>query len=232
MDLNALYALLIIGALLVIALLLVVFVIPTDVKRKKPRRERVTAPDLESRLAKLSKESLHQEASARALRRRVEEFESKEKEWQKLMAVEQAKSRKLQDKLVQERQWQGEEAAKYEKKGLEIRQLQNDLKAANDQLAQEHSRRLKLEGEIRDLKQQYSRLNDARRGLDVEIARLTEKYEDHRQQVRELRKENAFLAKQKEDTAWVAKSEYLKLEHELRKAESELKRRAAEKTDG
>lgn len=231
MDLNALYALLIIGALLVIALLLVVFVIPTDVKKKKPRRERVTAPDLESRLAKANKEAQHQEASARALRRRIEEFELKEKEWQKFREAEQAKSQKFQDKLVQERQWQGQEAAKYEKKGSEIRQLQKDLKAVNDQLAQEHSRRLKLEGEIRDLKQQYSGLNDVRRGLDVEIMQLTEKYEDHRQQVRELRKENAGLAKQKEDTAWVARSDYLKLEQKLRKAESEL-RRATEKTDG
>lgn len=224
MELNALYVLLIVGAFLIVALLVIVFVIPTDLRKKKTKRPRVSVEDLEARLARALKAGEHHESTTRALRRKIEEWERKESDWQKQLVSEQAKSEKLESKLLQERQWQGEEAKKFEKKTMDFQQLQKDLKAVNDQLSEEHSLRLKLEGDLRDLKQQYAGLNDIRRALDLEVQQLTEKYEDHRRQVRDLKKDNAALSRKNEDTAWVAKSDYLKLEQRLKEMESESRR--------
>lgn len=120
MELSALYVLLIVGALLAVALLMIVFVIPTDLKKKKAKRPRVSIEDLEARLAKALKSGEHHESTARALRRKIEDLERKETDWQNQLIFEQAKSEKLQSKLLQERQWQGEEAKKFEKKTAEL----------------------------------------------------------------------------------------------------------------
>jgi chromosome segregation ATPase len=221
---SALTVLMIVGAILVVALLLVAFVIPTEVKKKKAKRPRVSIEELEARLEKALKTADHRDAAVKALRKQIEDWEKKDRAWQQQISEEQAKSAQLTHKLEQERQWQGEEAKKHEKKLGDVQRFQKDLKFVNEQLAEEHSVRLKLEAELRDLRDQYANLNEQRRVLELDKSRLTEKLEDCQRQIREYKKENAELSKKNDDTTWVAKNDYLKIERRVKELEGELRR--------
>ena len=111
-----------------------------------------------------------------------------------------------------------------DKRDKEIHRLQKEVKDSQESLSNEHALSLRLQKELKESGYKYETLNEQRRTLEAENAQLKATLESCRTELAQLKKENAEFRKQKEDTAWVAKSDYALLEQRLREKESQLKR--------
>ena len=210
-----------IGIFFIIILLIIIFLIPNEKEREKKNKNKKPVPnpdeqkDWKATAAKLEKH-------IQSLRQDIDDFEKKEKVKDRQLAVEQAKIKALQDKLAQERSWQEREGQVNTKQARETQQLKEELTKLQEQLAKGHADSLRFEREGKDLKLEYDKLNDQRRGVQLEAASLKARVESLTAQIRELKSENAELKKKKEDETWIAKSEYEKLQGQLKDKETEL----------
>lgn len=205
-------------AIILVIILGVLFMIPTEGGRSR-RRIRKEPPEKDWQDV-----SLKLERHIHALRRELEKLQVREKVLEQDVIVQKEKNEKLQDKLTQERGWKSKEKTDIEKKTEELNRYRQDLKTAEASLAQEHGVRLRLEKEIRETQALMVSANEAKVALEAEIARLKAQIDNHRKEISDLREKNNVLEKKHDETTWIAKSEYLKVEKSLREKENELER--------
>ena len=151
-------------------------------------------------------------------------FQKKEKDWEYQLTVEKTKVKKLQEKLSQEREWHQKEQGAMDGKGKEFARVKEELNKVQENFSHEHMENLRQKGEIQELKKQIESLNDQRRAAEAEGAQLKARLESQRRDMAQLKSENMELKRKKEDTAWVAKSDYERIERLLREKEKELER--------
>lgn len=156
------------------------------------------------------------------LRKEILVLEKRTKDLEKDLGVERQKYDKIQEKLAQERGWQQKESVDSDKKAKEIMQLKRDLVSVEENLAREHGQRLQLEKSTKGMIDDIDRLNNEKISFELEISRLKAHVDVQRKEIIELRDLNAKLSKKQEDATWVAKSEYLRVERELKLAQEEL----------
>ena len=155
-------------------------------------------------------------------------MEQKEKNYDKQLLIEKAKYDKIQEKLTQERGWKQKEEEEMTRKNKETQQFKEDLIKSQENFSKEHMLVLKLDNELKEARVEIAGLNDQRRDLESQNAQLKAKNDNHRSEIIRLKKDLTELTQKREDTAWVAKSEFedLKKVFNAQKAELEnLKRK-------
>ena len=102
--------------------------------------------------------------------------------------------------------------------------MKDELSKVQEQFNWDHAENIRQKQQIEELKKELEGLHSGRRAAESEIAQLKAKNENYRQEIADLRKENMELTKKKEDTKWIAKADYDKLQQALREKEKELER--------
>lgn len=209
------------GISLIFILLGILFLIPTEKTAYRHIYKRSAAP-----LPEESKDwqavSLKLEKHVLELRRQIDAQQKREKHLQRELAVEHDKYVKLQEKLSQERDWQKKEKDGVDRRNTEIIQLQKDRQEIEQNLEKEHSRRLMLEREMREAKDSMTAANDLKNSLEVQIAKLQAHVDKYRAEINELKQENLKLSKKHDETTFVAKSEYERVEKLLKDTQKEF----------
>jgi hypothetical protein len=121
--------------------------------------------------------------------------------------------------LTQERQWHTKEQDSIDKRGKELHQLKIELANVQESFSKAHAMNLQLEHKLKDLEQQNSLLIEQRRSVEGENTRFKTMIDANRQEMAHLKRENRDLSKKREDTQWVAKSEYERVMNLLKEKE-------------
>jgi len=210
-----------IGIIFIVISLGVLFLMPGG---KKPKKRRKKDPTENQQQKDWKQAAVRLEKHTYSLRGKLASFEKKEKAWEKQLMVEKARNEKLQEKLSRERGWHEKEQRTLDKRGEEFQELKTELLKVQENFGKEHALNLRLQRELESLKRENDSGNDQRRALESENAQCKAKMQNYRMEIAHLKKENAELTKKKEDTSWVAKSDYAKLEKLLQEKEKELER--------
>lgn len=212
------------GIIFILIFLGVVFYIPSErkVKKKKKKNSPVVEPvqvqkDWEQRALRLEKH-------IQSLRDEILVLQKGEKVIEKHLVVEKVKVKKLQEKLSQEREWHKREQESIDKKGSEFQQLKMELVNVQEIFSNEHAANLRFENQVKELKEGNDALTERRRTVEGENAKAKAKIENNKKEIVQLKKENTQFKKKKEDTSWIAKSEYERVERLLKEKEKELAR--------
>jgi len=209
-----------IGIVLILILLAVIFLIPAEIAIRERRRKKGQAEQQKD----WEKIASHNERHVKSLRQEIEGNQNKIKDLEKRVEHLQAEKNKMDEKITQERGWRDKEKVDVDKKSQEINSLKKELHSLQETVTKEHSQYIKLDKLSQEQKKENSVLNDERRALDAQNAQLKNMIEQYRQEIADLKSQIIELSKKKEDTAWVAKSDYVKLEQKLKENEKILER--------
>ncbi len=128
------------------------------------------------------------------------------------------------EQLAREKAWREKETQVVEKVKNVDHELKEELRRAQNALNEDHSVRLRLDIELQELKIALSKSKEEARALTVKVMALEKESEGDKKELRELKRTNAELKKQKEDVQWIAKSDYDELLMKFKKVDSELAR--------
>jgi chromosome segregation ATPase len=128
------------------------------------------------------------------------------------------------EQLAREKAWREKETQVVEKVKNVDHELKEELRKAQNQLNEEHTLKLKMDIELQESKLAISRLKEEVRALTVKLMAVEKESEGANKELKDLRRTNAELKKQKEDIQWVAKSDYDEIVLKFKKVESELGR--------
>ncbi|MCR4338120.1 MAG: hypothetical protein NUV91_09985 [Candidatus Omnitrophica bacterium] len=206
-----------IGIFLIILLLAVLLFTPHE--RKEDSKK---VPESSDETKDWKATSLKLEKHIQALRQKNIDSEKHGKDLERELVIQQEKYQQLQEKLKVQKSWQEKEDAEFEKHKKEIFHLREVINQTESKLNEEHGERLRLDRRNRDVEQESATMKDVIRSLESEVAKLKAQADGYRQQIQELRSENAKLSKQHDDKVWVAKSEYQKLEGLYQESEKEI----------
>jgi chromosome segregation ATPase len=209
-----------VGIILILVLLVVIFLIPVDTKKRKDKKKRGVQEDMKD----WKKTALRLEKLVHSLKRQMEGLERKNKALDKRATMEKYINKKLQEKLAKEKDWHKKNESNIDKNAKELQELKQELINVQENSANEHSEKLKLRQDYQDLEAKLSDVNAQRRTAESENIHLHDKNDQYRMEIARLKKENAELLKKKDDTSWVAKSEYLRVQKLLQEKEAEISR--------
>ncbi|MBF0595148.1 MAG: hypothetical protein HQL22_09285 [Candidatus Omnitrophica bacterium] len=199
-------------------LLFLVWQIPEAVTQSKKRQRAVPPPppakDWQGTAERMEKRLRIMETEAQAFQSLLKDKDKKVEE----MNITLAAVRKQFD---QEKAWrEKEEAALQKEKKLE-RSLQEELNKTREALNHESTERIKQEHELKEIRQIKDEISGKERGLSSRVMDLERQLDSALKELKQLRQENAQLSKKKEDTEWVAKSDYKQLEAQARRTRFE-----------
>jgi chromosome segregation ATPase len=209
-----------IGIIFIILLLMVLFFTPTQEKSKKKERpveQQKKEQDWQATALKLERHIL-------GLREEISVSEKKQKTMEKQIAALTAENKKLTDKINLEEGWHAKEQAEIDKRAKEISQLKEDIRRSETSLETEHAQRLRFERESKEIKQSFDSADDQRKKLDLEVLGLKAKLKVTQDELAILKRENTELKRQKEDTTFVAKSDFDDLDRRFKAKEKEFDR--------
>lgn len=128
------------------------------------------------------------------------------------------------EQLAREKAWREKETQVVEKVKNVDHELKEELRRTQNTLNEEHSLKLKKDIELQETRVALSKFKEEARTLAVKLMALENENGNSLKELRELRRANTELKKQKEDIQWVAKSDYDDAVMKLKKVESELAR--------
>lgn len=211
------------GIVAIIVLIVLIFLIPGEKKARRKKKQAALAEP--TAVEKQQEEHIHRlEHTIRSQREKIGVLEKQLKEQEKKMAMEELKVKKIKEKLEQERSWQEKEQTGQEKRTQEYKHISDGLKNTQEIYAKEHSLNIRLEKELKEIKVDVDRLNDQRRAAEAEAAYLKTRIEQLRAESAQVQKDYNLLKKKEEDTQWIAKPEYDRLEKQHQQLEKELAR--------
>jgi len=210
-----------IGVTIIFIVLLILFLIPTSKKgskkRERPPEQLPKETDWQAVAHKL-------EGHIYALRNQIADLEKKGHSSERELSEIKTKNKQLEEKLTLEEGWHKKEQEEIDKRTKEIGHLKEELKKAEEGLEREHTQRLRYERELAELKQSFEITDGHRKKIEIEMQKLKATLENMTKEMLEYKRENIQLKKKQEDTSFIAKSEYDKLERILREKEKELER--------
>jgi chromosome segregation ATPase len=211
----------ILGFILLMSLAIFIYMLPAD---KMPKRKRNPPPpppvkekDWETIAKRWEKGNALLQNEIESLKKERKSFLDKLDDNKKVM-YEQT------EQLAREKAWREKETQIMTKVKNVDHELKDDIKKLEKTIDEEHSLRLRLERDLQEFKIKTSKLTDQERALTVKIMTLEKELDVANKELRELKRTNTDLKKQKEDIQWVAKSDYDELVMKLKKVESELGR--------
>ena len=208
----------IISGLFLVILVLVVYLTPTDKlarrKKKEPPKEIKNWEEIALRWQKQNQQiEIKIEVAKKSEKDLLEKIEEHKKENQSLL-----------EKLAQEKGWREKEHSSAEKVKEKDVELKNQLAEAEESLEKEHTLRLQHERELQELRVTHSKVSDEKRQLSTQVMGLEATLEKTSKELRDLKRENTELSRQKENIQWVAKSDFDELKKILAQKEKELER--------
>ncbi len=209
-----------IGLIFVLIFIYVVFMIPNEIKQKKKHKKVLKEEIVDQKDWK--KTALRLEGYIISLKKQLSEFEKNEKLLEKSVLVEQVKAKKMKEKLSQEREWLVKEEKDMEKRAKELKLLKTELALIQEDLGKEHSLTLKLQNEGRMMKRDLDAAVERKRVLEGDLLEAKTKNDQFRSEIAHLKKDNRVLSKKNEDSQWVAKPDFMKIEKELRETKKLL----------
>lgn len=211
----------ILGVVLVVILLGVIFLMPggESSRRRLSRKEKAGQAqdntDWKEACLKLEKH-IH------ALRLEIEHGKTREKGLERDILIQREKTKKLQERISQERGWQTKEDQDKERRVKENISLRESLQKVEEESQRQHGELLRLERENKEARESAAALAENKRALESQIFKLQAQVDAATQENKILQEQNAKLLKQQEETTWVAKAEYVKLEEQLRVLHKEI----------
>lgn len=220
--------LIIIGVIFVTSVLVaIIFLLPGGEKAKRKQKKtaepQIVNKDWPLMVGRLEK---HTETLSKEIEELERELRLKEKE----LAVEKLKLSQLQDKLAQEKSWREKEQSSIEKRSQEAHQFKQESVKAERSLEEEHAIRLRQERELNEAKREVESLSESKRMMSAKLLQFENSLDQHMKELVELRRTNAQLKKKSDDTTFIARSEYDKLEKLFKEKEKELARIKREAT--
>ncbi len=97
-----------------------------------------------------------------------------------------------------------------------------------DQYSKAHGQNIELSKDCSTTKSALKRLSEDKQDVDLALLQLKEKHESLLIESAQLKRENVAFQKKKDDTTWVAKSEFLVLERKLKEKEKQFDRLSRE----
>jgi len=210
------------GVVMVFILLGVLLLIPSEKRLRKKKRNSAkkgsdSAKDWKDAALKL-------ERHIHALRQEISVLQKRDQASERKSLVQEHKYEKLKQKIAHQKGWKEKEGVDLEKKTNEVIQLRTDLKQTEHHLQSEHGQRLKLERAVKSLEGEVEQLTERNQSQDQELDKSRIQNDEYRKQVNELKAETAHLKKEKVDTTFVARSDFEKVERELKVSLRELER--------
>ena len=207
-------ALAILGVLLVLA-----WQIPEAIQQSKKKRQRVPpAPppkDWQGIAERFEKRVKIMEAEAQTFQGQLRDKDRRVEELNASVAG-------IKKQFDQEKSWREKEEAELQKEKKQERSLQEDLAKTREALNAESTERIKMEYELKDLRRLKEELSGTGRGLSSRVMDLERQLESVLKELKQLREENVVLKRKREDTEWVAKSDYRQVEGALKRARFEV----------
>jgi len=213
-----------IGIFFIVVLLVILFLLPTEgARRRKKKRKRPTKEEQEKQ-KDWERIAGRLEGQGAALRQEVARFQKKVEDLEKEVMGEKAKTKKLQEKLSQERGWKEKEKGSVEKKVKEAKKIKEELIQLQELFGKEHAQNLRMNSEKKEMKHARENLMEEKKRLESEYRKSEIKGEEYRNQIAHLKKDVAKLSKKEADTQWVTKTEYDRVRRLLKEKEKELER--------
>ena len=187
-------------------------------KRKKKRSSRQMQPKEQKDWKEVS---LRLEKHVHSVRKENLECQKRIKILEREAEVYKDKTNNLKEKLERERNWQKKEGEGADRKGLRIKQLEEELKKNEHQLELEHSELILFRRESIEFKEIAEKEEEEIKSLELEVQKVKSQSDDYRKDILDLRSENKKLSKKHEDVQWIAKSVHVKVKEELRQKTQE-----------
>lgn len=218
----------VIGFMFLTALTIFIYQLPPDKTSKRKTPPTPPPPnqqkDWESIARRWEKNITQLENQIEALKKERKTFLEKIEDDKKVI-------REQIEQLAREKNWREKETQAVEKVKNIDHELKDELKKAQKALEDEHSLKLKLDRELQDAKINLSKIKEEARALSVKLMAVEKESDVDKKELRELRRTNTELKKQREDIQWVAKSDYDEVKMKLKQAESELARLSRDSQD-
>ncbi len=218
----------IIGIIILIGLVIYIYQLPPEkfLKRKRP----VTPPPVKP----VDWEAIAKrwEKNNTVLNNEIETLKKERKTFADTIEDKQKIINEQIEQLSREKAWREKETQVVEKVKNIDHELKEELRKAQNALNDEHSQILKMDIELQESKIIMSKLKEEIRAFTVKVMAIEKESDAANKELRELRRVNAELKKQKEDIQWVAKSDYDDTVLKLKKVESELARLSRDQNPG
>lgn len=218
----------IIGFVFLMGLALFIYQLPPE---KFPKRKRpVVAPPVKEKdweaIAK------RWEKTNSVLINEVESLKKERKSFIEQLEDDKKIIQEQLEQLAREKAWREKETQVVEKVKNVDHELKEELRRTQNMLNEEHSLKLKMDIELQEARIAISKFKEEARALTVKVMALEKESEGASKELRELRRANSELKKQKEDIQWIAKSDYDEAVLKLKKVESELARLTRDQNAG
>ncbi len=210
----------IISIVFLMGLVIFIYQLPTD-KISKKRPPTPPPPNKEKEWEPIAR---RWEKSNTLLTNEIEALKKDRKALLEKLEDEKKIIREQTEQLAREKAWREKEIQVVEKVKNVDHELKDELKKAQKMLDEEHSVKLRMDRELQEFKINTGKFKEEVRSLTVKLMATEKELDIVNKELRELKRTNADLKKQKEDIQWVAKSDYDDVKMKLKKVESELAR--------
>ncbi len=187
-------------------------------RRRERKQEQQTSHKDWEKTARRYQSQLHQ------VKNELESHAQQIRELQKQLLAEQVKTEKIKEKYNKVKEWIAKKESDVGKKEKGMTDIKQELKKVQDLYSDEHVKNIHLQKQLDELKKEHELTVEQRRLAENESATLKAKNDIHRQEIAHLKKDIAILTKKKNDETFVARSEFLKLEKELKEKNKEIER--------
>lgn len=206
-----------------VTLIVLIFVFPNEAGRRKRKMKKAGDPE-EAGRKDWEEAAIKLEKHVYTLRQEVERLNQECQKNLRELALEKAKNTKLQEKILQEKQWIDKEQGAVDKITKENSGLRKNLVKAEQEKEKEYFLKLKLEQELKEIKQAFEDLNGLKKELSSKLLKTEANMNYYKEEFAKQKKISDDLLKQNEEISWVSKTEYEKIEKLLREKEKELER--------
>ncbi|MFA5059144.1 MAG: hypothetical protein WC676_00755 [Candidatus Omnitrophota bacterium] len=207
--------------LAVVTLIISLFIFfPEKSKTKSQQRQKepiVDSKHWETVIARLEKHIY-------SLKTEIGKLQQEQKNTLKDLAVEKAKTTKLQEKVLQEKEWLEKDQSAIQKKEKEASGFKDDLMKVQSELEAQHAVKLKLERELTELRKDLTRLTSENKELSLKSMRLESDVDHYKKEFLKQKHIADELVKKNDQTQWVAKTEYERLQTILKEKEKDIER--------
>jgi hypothetical protein len=219
-DLIILFSILCVIVFIVFA----IFFPVEESRRRKKRRIEATEEPLSKDEKKWQETAFRLKEYAVKYKQEVSGLKREEQKIKEKIKEEEQKAQKFEEKLKREKQWLAEQESSLDRRTKEMRHVKIDLTKAQTDREHEYSLRLAADREKKEVQADLEKITKERNELALKVTNLEFVLRTHKEELADLRKTNAVLQKKKDEEQWIAKSEFDKLEMQLKHKEKELQK--------
>ena len=152
----------------------------------------------------------------------VEKLKMQQKNLDKELEAHKAQHKEVVEKLSQEKSWREKEQVNLDKAKTLEKDLKDQIYRTENDLEKEHSKAIRLEQQLGEIKIKHDSLQEEKRALSTKAMSLETTLEQANKELAQLRKQNAELSRKKEDVQWVAKSQFDELKKQLEQKKQDV----------